>query len=79
MDNKICSLCGKELTRGRVAIRKSLPAKLSWPWAGDRLFFKADRDVQKAETVIREGGSYEAFKCLSCGAVLLSGKKWVAS
>jgi predicted RNA-binding Zn-ribbon protein involved in translation (DUF1610 family) len=76
MDNKSCSLCGRKLVRGRAAIRKSLPAKLSWPWASDRLFYKPDGEDQKTETVIREGSSYEAFKCETCGSVLLTKHKW---
>jgi predicted RNA-binding Zn-ribbon protein involved in translation (DUF1610 family) len=71
-----CSLCGGELARGRAAIRKSLAAKLSWPLASDRLFYKADKVESKSELVIREGGSYEAFKCGSCGSIMLTRKSW---
>ena len=76
MDNKLCSICGNVLDRGRVAIRKSLAAKLSWPWASDRLFYKMDGGDQSPETVIREGSSFEAFKCSDCGAVVVTKTKW---
>ena len=76
MENKTCVLCGAGLVRGRAAVRKSLAAKLSWPFASDRLFFKADDGDQKSETVIREGMSYEAYKCGGCGAVLVTTQKW---
>ena len=78
MDKFTCSLCRGELVRGRVAIRKSLPAKLSWPWASGRLFYKADRGENKSELVAREGGSYEAYKCEGCGSVMLTRKRWVS-
>jgi phage-related protein len=49
---------------------------MNWPLASDRLFFKADDSDQKSETVIREGRSYEAYKCGGCGAVLVTTQKW---
>ena len=79
MEKKSCSICGEELDRGRVAIRKSIAAKLSWPFASDRLFFKKDGGDQKSETVIREGVSYEGFKCSGCGAVVVTKAKWSGS
>ena len=72
-----CSLCGGELTRGRVAIRKSIAAKLSWPFPSDRLFFKPDKGESKSELVIQEGGSYEAFKCGACGSIMITKESWV--
>jgi hypothetical protein len=78
MLEKTCSLCGDKLVRGRVAVRKSLAAKLQWPFASDRLFFKPDGEGQGTETVIREGGSYEAFKCQGCQAVLITQNRWSA-
>lgn len=77
MEHYTCSLCGGEFVRGRAAIRKSIAAKLSWPFASDRLFFKPDKSESKSELVIREGGSYEAFKCGACGSIMLTRKSWV--
>ena len=74
-----CSICGDKLDPGRVAIRKSFAAKLSWPWASDRLFFKKDGGDQNTESVIREGASYEAFMCSGCGAVVVTKTKWFRS
>jgi hypothetical protein len=79
VDKKVCSICGDELNRGRVAIRKSLGAKMQWPWASDRLFFKSDGGDQGTETVIREGASYEAFMCSGCGSVVVTRAKWSGS
>jgi hypothetical protein len=73
-----CSLCGGDLLRGRAAVRKSVAAKLNWPFPSDRLFFKLDGDNQKSETILKEGVSYESFKCEQCGGVVLTGKRWVA-
>jgi hypothetical protein len=78
MEDKICSLCGDKLVRGRVAVRKSMAAKLSWPFYSNRLFYRPDGEDQRAETVIREGGSFEAFKCQGCHAVLITQKRWSA-
>ena len=78
MDSNLCSICGGKLVRGRAAVRKSVGAKLRWPFPSDRLFYKPDGDNQKSETILREGVSHEAFRCDECGAVLLTGKRWVS-
>ena len=79
MDNKTCSQCGGQMVFGRAAIRKNLAAKLSWPWASDRLFFKLEGKDQKSVGVIREGRSYQAYRCQDCGALLLTGERWQPS
>ena len=71
MDQINCPLCEKMMKRGRAAIRKHIGAKMRWPFPSDRLFFVPDDADPKSETVIREGRTYEAFKCVGCGAVLL--------
>jgi hypothetical protein len=77
MENILCSICGGNLVRGRAAVRKSIGAKLQWPFPSDRLFFKPDGVDQKSITILREGGSYEAFRCDGCGALVLTEKRWV--
>lgn len=76
MDQKVCPICENDLKCGRVAVRKSIGAKLRWPWPSDRLFFKADEGDQRTETVIREGASYEAYKCSGCSAILITRNRW---
>lgn len=76
MDKLICPICGDDLLSCRVAIRKGLAAKLSWPWPSDRLFFKLDGSDQGTETVIREGASYRGYSCSGCGAVVVTRNKW---
>ena len=71
MDKITCSICGSEMKHGRAAIRKHIGAKMRWPFPSDRLFFMPDNGNPKSETVVREGRTYEAFKCVECGAVLL--------
>lgn len=72
MSAKICSVCGGELVYGKVAIRKNVGAKLSWPFPSDRLFFKKDEGEPGTVTVIREGTSYEAYRCTRCEAVVVT-------
>ena len=75
MDRLTCTICGSDMKPGRAALRKNIPAKLSWPFPSDRLFFKPDGGEQKSETVIREGQVYQAFKCDQCNAVLLTNRR----
>jgi hypothetical protein len=77
MENKLCPICGCKLVRGRAAVRKSIGAKLQWPFPSDRLFYKPDGEDQKSVTILREGVSHEAFRCNECGAMLLTGERWV--
>lgn len=71
MENLICPICKNEMKTGRAAIRKHIGAKMRWPFPSDRLFFKADGQEQRSETIVREGRSYEAYQCENCGALLI--------
>jgi len=71
MEQYTCPICQSNLMRGRTAIRTHIGAKMRGPFPSDRLFFKADGANQKSETVIREGKSYEAYCCESCGALII--------
>jgi len=76
MENKNCSECGGQMVYGRAAIRKNIAAKLSWPFASDRLFFKPQGEKQKSVGVLYEGKSYQAYRCENCGALLVTGERW---
>ena len=76
MKKYLCTVCGGNFIRGRAAVRKSIAAKLSWPFYSDRLFYKPDGESQPSETILREGVSQEAFKCEVCGALMITGKRW---
>jgi hypothetical protein len=71
MDQLTCPICQSNMAHGRAAVRKNIAAKMNWPFPSDRLFFKADGENQKSETIIREGRAYEAYRCESCGALLI--------
>jgi len=76
MEKLTCSICGGNLLPGRVAVRKSIAAKLQWPFPSDRLFFKPQDETQKSETVLREGVSHRGYKCENCRAVLVTRERW---
>ena len=76
MENKICPQCGGQMVYGRAAIRKNLAAKLQWPFASDRLFFKPQGENQKSMGVLYEGRSYQAYHCQDCGALLATREPW---
>jgi hypothetical protein len=78
MSEKQCSLCGSDMARGRAAIKKSWIAWISWPFERDRLEFVADHAPGITESVARQDTDYEAFKCVQCGALLLTQNKWRA-
>ena len=71
-----CSKCGGNLQPGRVAVRKSIAAKLQWPFPSDRLFYKPQDENLKSETILREGVSHIGFRCDDCGAVLITRERW---
>jgi DNA-directed RNA polymerase subunit RPC12/RpoP len=77
MDKYTCALCGGTLITGRVAIRKSVGAKMRWPFPSDRVFFKSQESEQKSVTVLREGVSHQGFMCEQCGAVVVTKEKWM--
>jgi hypothetical protein len=78
MSEKKCSLCGGDIVRGHAAIKKSWIAWLSWPFEKDRLEFISDRAAGITETIIRQDTDYEAFKCVQCGALLLTQNTWTS-
>jgi hypothetical protein len=78
MNEKMCPLCGGAMVRGRAAIKKSRLAWLAWPFERDRLEFVADHAPGITEIVARQDTDYEAFKCVQCGALLLTQNKWGA-
>ena len=71
MDHFTCPVCNSNMVHGRAAVRKHTLAKMRWPFPSDRLFFRADNQDQGSETIIREGRSYDAYQCESCGALLI--------
>lgn len=76
MEQTKCMQCGGQIQRGQAVISKSLFAWLRWPWASDRLDFASDGDDQNSETIIKQGSTFESFKCVQCGALLLTRKLW---
>jgi len=78
MNEKKCSLYGGDMVRGHATIKKSWLAWLAWPFERDRLEFVSERAADITEIIVRQGTDCEAFKCVQCGALLLTQNKWSA-
>jgi len=77
MEKYTCSICGGNLLPGRAAVRKSIVAKLQWPFPSDRLIYKGNGEGQKPVTILREGVSNIGYRCDECGVVLITMARYV--
>ncbi len=76
----ICQRCGGETEYG-CAIVRNPGRRLSWLIRGShpltKLLFAPDGDLNATAELMAQERGCEAFRCLKCGALNLSKRRWI--